>query len=63
VLAVDATGVGKPVVDLLRERGLAPMAVTITGGDTVTGDARARRVPKSICWARRWWRYRANDCG
>jgi hypothetical protein len=33
-LAVDATGVGRPVVDLLRDRHLAPVAVTITGGDT-----------------------------
>jgi hypothetical protein len=47
VLAVDATGVGKPVVDLLRERGLAPMAITITGGSTVTeGDDKTKRVPK-----------------
>jgi hypothetical protein len=31
-LIVDATGVGRPVVDLLRKSGLHPIAVTITGG-------------------------------
>ena len=32
-LVVDATGVGRPVVDLLREAQINPMiAVTITGG-------------------------------
>jgi len=33
-LAVDATGVGAAVVDMLRKSGLAFDAVTITGGDT-----------------------------
>lgn len=47
VLAVDATGVGKPVVDLLRERGLSPVAILITGGNTVTvGEDKTKRVPK-----------------
>ena len=46
VLTVDATGVGRPVVDLLRARGLNPIAVTITGGDTATHDGRDWRVPK-----------------
>src|SRR4051812_12676662 len=32
-LVVDATGVGKAVTDLLKERGLRFKAVTITGGD------------------------------
>ena len=32
VLVVDATGVGRPVVDLFRMAGLGPVAVTITGG-------------------------------
>ena len=32
VLIADATGVGRPVVDLLRKAGLRPKAVTITGG-------------------------------
>ena len=31
-LIVDATGVGRPVVDLMRKAGLYPVAVTITGG-------------------------------
>lgn len=34
-LVIDATGVGRPVVDLFWEAGLTPWAVTITG----TGDA------------------------
>ena len=45
-LAVDATGVGRPVVDLLRARGLRFDAVTSTGGDTATHDGRDWRVPK-----------------
>ena len=45
-LAVDATGVGRPVVDLLRVRGLRLEAVTITGGDTATHDGMDWRVPK-----------------
>jgi hypothetical protein len=35
-LAVDATGVGAAVVDMLRRSGLTFDAVTITGGDTET---------------------------
>jgi hypothetical protein len=35
-LVVDRTGVGAPVVDLLRLARLSPVAVTITGGDAVT---------------------------
>lgn len=31
-LIVDATGVGRPVVDLMRKAGLRPVAVSITGG-------------------------------
>jgi hypothetical protein len=34
-LVVDATGVGRPVVDHLRAAGLQPIAITITGGDLV----------------------------
>ncbi len=44
-LVVDATGVGRPVVDMLRQRELDPTAITITGGDAVTYDA-GWRVPK-----------------
>ncbi|MBO1361423.1 hypothetical protein J2D73_16685 [Acetobacter sacchari] len=32
-LVVDASGVGRPVIDLLRHNGLAPVAVTITSGE------------------------------
>lgn len=45
-LVVDATGVGRPVVDLLREGGLDPVAVTITGGDAESYVDRGWRVPK-----------------
>ncbi len=44
-LVVDATGVGRPVVDMLRQHGLEPVAITITGGDAVTFD-NGWRVPK-----------------
>ncbi len=48
-LVVDATGVGAPVVDLLREAGLRRplVAVTITGADEVTRASNGDwRVPK-----------------
>lgn len=46
-LVVDETGVGAGVVDLLKERGLTPRRVTITGGDQVTRDGTfGFRVPK-----------------
>ena len=45
-LSVDTTGVGRPVVDLLRARGLRLYAVTITGGDTATHDGMNWRIPK-----------------
>ncbi|MDP9310889.1 MAG: hypothetical protein M3R24_08350 [Chloroflexota bacterium] len=35
-LVVDATGVGRPVVDLLKKANLYLEAVTITAGDNVT---------------------------
>jgi hypothetical protein len=48
VLAVDATGVGAPVVDLFRrERMVAELAaIQITGGDTVSHENGLWRVPK-----------------
>jgi hypothetical protein len=47
-LVVDATGVGRPVVDALRAAGLDPVPVTITAGQSVThGDGGYRRVPKA----------------
>jgi hypothetical protein len=45
-LIVDATGVGAPVVDLLRDAGLSPVAVSIHGGDAVTRGAHGWGVPK-----------------
>ena len=45
-LLVDATGVGRPVVDLFKERGLSYKAITITGGNKVTGIAGGYGVPK-----------------
>ncbi|MBT9174209.1 MAG: hypothetical protein DDT21_02620 [Syntrophomonadaceae bacterium] len=45
-LVVDSTGVGAPVVDLLEQAGLHPVAVTITGGDSVSRDGDHYSVPK-----------------
>ncbi len=48
-LVVDQTGVGRPVVDLLREAGRDPVAITIHGGDQVIRvGAREWRVPKRV---------------
>lgn len=38
-LVVDATGVGRAVVDMLRQADLAPMAITITAGAAVAHPA------------------------
>src|SRR5215213_1022154 len=43
-LLVDATGVGRPVVDSFRAQGVYPIGITIHGGDTVTGEAPAPDV-------------------
>jgi hypothetical protein len=45
-LLVDATGVGLPVVDALRDAGLDLEAVTITGGGKVTPVRGGWHVPK-----------------
>jgi len=46
-LVVDQTGVGRPVVDMLRSAGHRGLtAVTIHGGDTTTRDGLDHRVPK-----------------
>ncbi len=46
-LVVDATGVGRPVLDTMREKGLKPIGITITGGVDVTEKAWDDiRVPK-----------------
>lgn len=47
-LVVDGTGVGAPVVELLRSAGLGcgVTAVTITGGEKASGSGGAWSVPK-----------------
>lgn len=46
-LVVDQTGVGRPVVDMLRQAGMRGLtAVTITAGDTPSRDGQDYRVPK-----------------
>ncbi|WP_118827666.1 hypothetical protein [Salinibacter ruber] len=45
-LVVDATGVGRPIVEMLEEEGLSPSSIWITGGDSVSRDGREYRVPK-----------------
>lgn len=45
-LVVDATGVGRPVVDLFREAGLRPIPVTITSSTQVSMVGQELRVPK-----------------
>jgi hypothetical protein len=43
----DATGVGRPVIDLMRRGGLSPIAVTITGGkEEVSGGDFRYAIPK-----------------
>lgn len=46
LLVVDQTGVGRPVVDMLRAKSLNPYAVSIHGGDATTRDGYNYRVPK-----------------
>lgn len=45
-LVVDQTGVGAPVVDLLRQAGLKPIAVSIHGGANTTSEGSVWKVPK-----------------
>ena len=47
-MAVDATGVGRPVIDMIRDANLTATVypITLTGGDVVTQDGMERRVPK-----------------
>ncbi|HOR01457.1 MAG TPA: hypothetical protein PLJ35_21810 [Anaerolineae bacterium] len=45
-LVVDATGVGRPVVDMLRQAGLRPLPVVITGGERATCQEGYYFVPK-----------------
>ena len=48
VLAIDYTGVGRPVVDLAEDRGLKPVGISITGGNAVSWNEDRNRagVPK-----------------
>ena len=47
-IAVDATGVGRPVIDMIKDAILPATIypITLTGGDTVNRDGLERRVPK-----------------
>lgn len=45
-LVVDETGVGGPVLQMLKKAGLRPRGVLITAGDKVTTDGGTARVPK-----------------
>lgn len=48
-LVLDQTGCGRPVVDLFREAGHDPLAITITAGNAVTwAGERDARVSKRI---------------
>lgn len=48
VLAIDYTGVGRPVVDLAQDRGLNPVGIAISGGNSVNwnDDKTRATVPK-----------------
>jgi hypothetical protein len=45
-LVIDNTGVGRPVADMLRDRGADPVAVSITSGKRTTFVDGVYRVPK-----------------
>jgi hypothetical protein len=45
-LVIDATGVGRPVVDMIRREGLSFAPVLITGGDIEHHDNGFYKVPK-----------------
>jgi hypothetical protein len=52
-LMVDATGVGRPVVDMLRAAGTASTPVSIThGGRTARDQTGAWSVPKAVLMER-----------
>ena len=46
LLAIDNTGVGRPIVDLFRQAGLRPVPITISGGSAVTAQDGGYVVPK-----------------
>lgn len=43
---VDYTGVGRAVVDLIKNEGMKPVALTITGGNEPTKDGMNWHIPK-----------------
>jgi hypothetical protein len=47
-MAVDATGVGRPVIDMIKDANLPASVypITLTGGDSVNRDGMERHVPK-----------------
>ncbi len=47
-LVMDLTGVGAPVFDLLQAAGVRPVAITITGGHSVSGTREHLHVPKRV---------------
>lgn len=46
ILLVDATGVGVPVIQMMREEGLKPLGITITSGKTENMNDLGFTVPK-----------------
>jgi hypothetical protein len=46
LLAVNQTGVGRPVVDLFEQADLQSVAITITGDDALQGEGRRLWVPQ-----------------
>lgn len=49
-LVVDATGCGRPVIDMMRSEGLQPVPVSITGGEKESWDIETGywHVPKRV---------------
>jgi hypothetical protein len=47
-MAVDATGVGRPVIDMIKDANLdaSVYPITLTGGDAVSTGGMERHVPK-----------------
>ena len=45
-VVVDGTGVGLPIVDMLREQGISPIVATFTGSDTYKRNGREVRIGK-----------------
>ena len=45
-LVIDFTGVGRPVFDMFVGRGVSPIGVTITAGESTTHEGLIWRVPK-----------------